>query len=194
MAREWVGFRCDPGSPVHTGTGARSRERRGLPAKGEEECWEGEDSPFQGIMLGNCSGIALHTCKFPPRQHLLSTRRSVALLPRAWGTAEDAVPVSPWFPWERSRMALVSFQSTVCAALIREMPFAIQRNQGSRVRQAGSKPSLAVAVSPCSSLISLPWHQTQEPCGVSLQHCSSPYCFPPAPVPTCLARLIIFSL
>ncbi|XP_018774924.1 alpha-2-antiplasmin isoform X1 [Serinus canaria] len=33
-------------------------------------------------MLGNCCGIALHTCKFPPRQHLLSTRRKMGFL---WG-------------------------------------------------------------------------------------------------------------
>ncbi|XP_068066509.1 alpha-2-antiplasmin isoform X2 [Anomalospiza imberbis] len=66
----------------HSETGARRGERRGLPAKGEDECWEGEDSPFHDIMLGNCSGIALHTCKFPPRQHLLSTCRKMGFL---WG-------------------------------------------------------------------------------------------------------------
>ena len=56
----------------HTGTGLRGWERLGLPAKGEGECWEGEDSLFQDILLRNCSGIAFSTCKVPPRQYLLS--------------------------------------------------------------------------------------------------------------------------
>lgn len=52
----------DPGSPDPTvphWNWARKGERRGLPEKGEDECWEGEVSPFQVIMLRNCSGIAL---------------------------------------------------------------------------------------------------------------------------------------
>lgn len=182
----------------HTGTGARRWERWDLPARGEDECWEGEDSPFQDILPGNCSGIALPTCKFPPRQHLLSTCRSVALLPRARGTPEDAVPVSRWFPWERSRKALVSFQRhSVCSTdmgnTICNPEKAGQQGQTGRI-QAEPGCGCSSAAGPCSSLISLPWHRTQEPCVVSLQHCSSPCCFLRAPVPTCLARLIIFSL
>lgn len=43
-----------------------------------------------------------------------------------------------WFAQERSR-DLSSSRGTVCAGLIREIPLAIQRNEGDGARNAGSK-------------------------------------------------------
>lgn len=154
--KRWVGSCCDPGSPVPVWKSSRERGEAGFASKRENECWEGEDSPLQDTMLGNCSDIALHSCKLPPRQRLLSTCRSVALLPGAQLRMLCLYPGC--FHGKGAERLLSPSRGTVCAALIREIPFAMQRNQGSRVRQAGSQPSLAVG--PCSSLISLPWHRS----------------------------------
>lgn len=146
------------------------------------------------------SQAALAECLWPRRGRWVSLiRRAGAQLAKG-RRAHTSVPCTG-----KEQRLLSSPRGTMCVGLIRETPFAIQMNEGFGVRNAVSKQESVVQEPgcgyspapppvPCSSLISLPWRWSQESCVVSLQHCSSPYCFLQAPAPTCLARLIIFSL